>query len=209
MPCAEGLSDSQAADAVRARIDWQYALALDLADPGFEASVLSEFRQRLITGKAERLLFESVLTLFREQKRLKAKGRQRTDSTPALAALQTRNRRECVGETLRYALNVLATVASDGLHSWVPAVGFDRYHQRFAADRLPTEKPARDALAEQIGTAGRQWLLAIYNAATPAWLREMPAIQTLRRVWLQQRYATPHDQPVRWRGADDLRQRRC
>jgi len=62
MQCAEGLSDAQAADAVRARIDWKYALALALTDPGFDASVLSEFRQRLITGHAELLLFETMLT---------------------------------------------------------------------------------------------------------------------------------------------------
>jgi transposase len=113
MQFAEGLSDAQAADAVRARIDWKYALALDLTDPGFDASVLSEFRQRLITGHAELLLFETMLTLFREQGLLKAKGRQRTDSTHVLAAIQTLNRLECVGETLRHALNALATAAPD------------------------------------------------------------------------------------------------
>jgi transposase len=59
MPCAEGLSDVQAADAARAHIDWEYALALDLTDLGFDASVFSEFRQCLITGRAELLVFET------------------------------------------------------------------------------------------------------------------------------------------------------
>jgi transposase len=166
--------------------------------------VLSEFRQRLITGHAELLLFETMLTLFRQQGLLQAKGRQRTDSTHVLAAIQTLNRLECIGETLRHALNVLATVAPDWLQSWVPAVWFERYHRQFAEDHLPPEKPARDARAEQIGADGRQLLSAIYDAATPAWLREIPAVQTLRQGWLQQFYATPHDQPVRWRRADDL-----
>jgi transposase len=204
MQFAEGLSDVQAADAVRARIDWKYALALDLTDPGFDASVLSEFRTRLLAGNAELLLFETMVTLFRERGLIKAKGRQRTDSTHVLAAIQTLNRLECVGETLRHALNVLATVAPDWLRSWVPAVWFDRYSRRFEEYRLPPERPARYALAEQMGTDGRQLLVAIYDPATPAWLREIPAIQTLRRVWLQQFYATPEGQPVRWRGADDL-----
>src|SRR5499427_4288500 len=172
MQCAEGLSDAQAADGVRARIDWQYALALALTDPGFDASVLSEFRQRLLTGQAELLLFETMLTLFRAQGLLKAKGRQRTDSTHVLAAIQTLNRLECVGETLRHALNVLATAAPAWLQSWVPAVWFDRYSQRFADYRLPPERPARYALAEQIGTDGRQVLGVIYDPATPVWLRE-------------------------------------
>jgi len=198
------LSDAQAADAVRARIDWKYTLALALTNPGFDASVLSECRQRLLTGHAELLLFETMLTRFREQGLLKAKGRQRTDSTHVLAAIQTLNRLECVGETLRHALNVLATAAPAWLQSWVPARWFDRYSQRFADYRRPPERPARYALAEQIGTDGRQVLWAIYDPATPGWLRELPAIQTLRQVWLQQFYATPQDQPVRWRSAEDL-----
>jgi transposase len=204
MQFAEGLSDAQAADAVRARMAWKYALALDLTDPGFDASVLSEFRQRLITGHAELLLFETMLTRFREQGLLKAKGRQRTDSTHVLAAIPTLNRLECVGETLRHALNVLATAAPDWLQSWVPAVWFDRYSQRVADYRLPPDKPARYALAEQMGTDGRQLLWAIDDPATPAWLREIPAIQTLRWGWLQQFYATPEGQPGRWRSAEDL-----
>lgn len=145
-----------------------------------------------------------MLTRFREQGLLKATGRQRTDSTHVLAAIQTLNRLECIGETLRHALNVLATLAPDWLQSWVPAVWFDRYRQRFAEYRLPPEKPARDALATQIGTDGRHLLGILYDPATPTWLREIPAVQTLRQVWLQQFYATPDDQPVRWRCADDL-----
>jgi transposase len=156
MPCAEGLSDVQAADAVRARIDWQYALALDLTDPGFDASVLSECRQRLITGHAERLRSETRLTRCRDQGLLNAKGRQRPDSTHVLAAIHTLNRLECVGETLRHALNGRATAAPAWLRSWVPAVWLDRYNQRFAEYRLPQEKPARYVLAEHIGTDGRQ-----------------------------------------------------
>ena len=123
---AEGLSDAQAADAVRARMDWKYALALEVSDPGFDASVLSACRQRLITGQAELLLFETMFTRFRAQGFLKAQGRQRPDSPPVLAALQTLNRLECVGETLRHALNVLATVAPAWRQSWVPAVWCDR-----------------------------------------------------------------------------------
>jgi transposase len=88
MPFAEGFSDAPAAEAVRARIDWKYALALERTDPGFDASVLCEFRQRLITGPAELLLFETMLTLFREQKFLQAKGRQRAGERRArLAAI--------------------------------------------------------------------------------------------------------------------------
>ena len=204
MQFAEGLSDAQAADAVRARIDWKYSLALELTDSGFDSSVLSDFRKRLIGGNAELLLFETMLTLFREQGLIKAKGRQRTDSTHVLAAIQTLNRLECVGETLRQALNTLATAAPDWLQSWVPAEWFDRYSRRFAEYRLPAEKPARYALAEQIGSDGLHLLHTIYHPSAPAWVQEVPAVQLLRQVWVQQFYPATDQQPLRWRTADDL-----
>jgi transposase len=127
---AEGLSDRQAADAVRSRIDWKYALSLELTDPGFDHTVLSEFRTRLVTGQAEQLLLETLLTQVRERGLLKVRGRQRTDSTHVLAAIRVLNRRELVGETLRHALNSLAVVAPDWLRAWVPPAWFDRYGPR-------------------------------------------------------------------------------
>src|SRR5262249_1052871 len=81
MQYAEGLSDRQAADAVRSRIDWKYALNLELTDPGFDFSVLCEFRTRLLAGNAEQLLLDALLKVCRERKLLKGRGRQRTDST--------------------------------------------------------------------------------------------------------------------------------
>src|SRR5690242_14651953 len=90
----EQLSDRQAAEAVRSRIDWKYALGLELTDPGFDASVLSEFRSRLISGGREATLLDTLLTRLQEQALLKARGRQRTDSTHILAAIRTLNRLE-------------------------------------------------------------------------------------------------------------------
>jgi transposase len=201
---AEGLSDRQAAEAVRARIDWKYGLGLELDDPGFDASVLSEFRSRLIAGQAELLLFETLLTLLREQHLLKARGKQRTDSTHVLAAIMMLNRLECVGETMRHTLNVLATVAPDWLEDRVPSPWLERYSRRFDEYRLPTKREERYALAEQIGADGRQLLQLIDAEAEWAWLREVPAVQILRRVWIQQFYASEPSEPMRWRAAEDL-----
>jgi transposase len=111
MQFAEGLADRQAADAVRSRIDWKYALGLELTDPGFNYSVLSEFRTRLIAGGVEHLLLETMLTYLQERDLLKGRGTQRTDSTHILAAIRTLNRLELVDETMRFALNHLAAVA--------------------------------------------------------------------------------------------------
>lgn len=204
MQFAEGLADRQAADAVRGRIDWKYALALELTDPGFDASVLCDFRARLITGGAEQRLFETMLVLFKEQGLLKAKGRQRTDATHVLAAVHVLNRLECVGETLRHALNTLATHAPDWLRSWVPPTWFDRYSRRIEEYRLPDAKADRYALAETWGADGRELLTRLYQPSADPSLRDLDAVQTLRLVWLQQFYAFSADEPMRWRVADDL-----
>src|SRR3712207_6641668 len=111
MQFRENLSDRQAAEAVRARIDWKYLLALDLTDPGFDASVLCEFRARLVEGGAEERLLEKLLVRCRELGLLKARGQQRSDATHVLASIRVLNRLELVGETLRAALNELAADA--------------------------------------------------------------------------------------------------
>ncbi len=86
---AEGLSDRQAAEAVRTRIDWKYLLCLELTDTGFHYSVLSEFRNRLVTGGAEAQIFNRVLEVCRTKGLIKKRGQQRTDSTQVLAAVRT------------------------------------------------------------------------------------------------------------------------
>ena len=105
---AEGLSDRQAADAARARLDCKYLLGLELADPGFDASVLSEFRTRLIENEWEPKVLDKLLAVFRERGLLKARGQQRTDSTVVRGAVRDLNRLELVGETVRHALSSLA-----------------------------------------------------------------------------------------------------
>ena len=137
----EGLSDRQAADAVRGRIDWKYALGLSLTDPGFDHTVLSEFRSRLIDGGAERLLLDTLLRCLREQGLVKAGGRQRTDSTHVLTAVRGLNRLERAGETLRAALNELAVVTPDWLQALAPAAWYERYGRRVENYRLPKAVP--------------------------------------------------------------------
>jgi transposase len=198
---AEGLSDRQAADTVRSRIDWKYGLRLELADPGFDASVLSEFRGRLIAGAAESLLFETLLTWCRSHQLVNARGRQRTDSTHILAAVRALNRIEVVGETLRHALNTLAAVAPEWLRAVSPPEWRDRYTRRAEDDRLPSTQTARAALALTIGNDGRRLLSAVDHPDAPPWLREVPAVAILRRVWIQH-YWWDSTQ-LQWREADN------
>ena len=183
---AEGWSDRQAADAVRSRIDWKYILGLELTDPGFHHTVLSEFRTRLVTGEAEQLLLDTLLTLARTQGLLKARGCQRTDSTHVLAAIRVLNRLERVGETLRSALNSLAIVVPVWLQALAPLEWYDRYSRRVENSHLPKTEEARKALAAVVGADGQMLLRAIAAAADQPWLQEVPAVKTLQRVWAEQ-----------------------
>src|SRR5215207_7432719 len=201
MQFAEGLSDRQAAEAVRARIDCKYALSLELDDPGFDASVLSEFRSRLLEGGSETLLFDRLLQRYRQMGLLKARGKQRTDSTRILAVVRGLNRLELVGESMRHALDVLSTVAPEWLKERVRPEWVERYVRRLDDHRLPKSKEARQAEGEKIGADGKKLLDAIHSEDTPSWFKEVPAMETLRRVWLQN-YFRDQDGTVRWRTSE-------
>ena len=167
---------------MRSRIDWKYALSLELTDPGFDFSVLSEFRARLIAGSLEHQLLEAMLMHFMAHGWLAAHGQQRTDSTHVLAAIRTLNRFESVGETLRAALNSLAVVAPDWLLTQVSPDWFDRYGTPLEEYRLPKGQEAREVYAAQIGADGFQLLDAIDADDARRWLQEVPAVQTLRQM---------------------------
>jgi len=179
----ENLSDRQAADAVRARIDWKYLLGLDLSDPGFDFSVLCEFRARLIDGEAEDRLLERLLVCCRDQGLLKARGKQRTDSTHVLAAIRELNRLELIGETMRAALNELATVAPSWLKIIAPKAWYERYSRRVEDSRLPKEETKRQAYAKMVGEDGFSLLAHLDADATPSELRQLPKVRALRTAW--------------------------
>ena len=183
MQFREGLSDRQAADAVRSRIDWKYLLALDLDDAGFDFSVLCEFRARLLDHDAEGRLLDRLLDAAREGGLLNARGRNRTDSTHVLAAVRVLNRLELLAETLRAALNAIAVVAPDWLREIAPPEWYERYDRRVEDTRLPNSAPKREAYAAQVGTDGFHLLDAIKGVVAPKRVRDLLAVAVLRRVW--------------------------
>jgi transposase len=197
----EQLSDAEAAEAVRARIDWKYALALELDDPGFDASILPDFRARLLAHGAEERLLTLLLSTLAAAGLLKPRGRQRTDSTHVLANIRTLTRLTLLAETMRHSLNDLADAAPDWLRPQIAPAWPDRYAVRVEEYRLPKDEKARQALALSIGQDGFQLLTALHAPTTPPELALRPALATLRAVWLQQYYG-PHD--VRWRVEADL-----
>lgn len=210
----EGLSDRAAAEAVRARIDLKYLLGLALDDVGFDYSVLSEFRARLVQHDLVDQLLTDVLERCQGLGLVRAQGRQRTDSTHVLGAVRELNRYELVGESLRHALNALALVDGAWLQAHVPAAWYSRYGQRIEAYDLPAGEAERRAWAEQVGEDGRQLLAWLDAPAAPAYLLRIPAVQTLRQVWQQQYHLPPappsappgeaRPAPLRWRQAGEL-----
>jgi transposase len=198
----EHLSDRQAADAVRARIDWKFALGLDLADPGFHFSVLTEFRARLVVGQADHLLLDTMLERFKERGLVKARGKQRTDSTHVLGAVRDLHLLELVGETLRATLDDLAAVVPDWLRTLAPSAWFERYGHRVEDSRLPRSREKREALALEIGADGFQLLDALDAPTAPPAVRTVTMVQTMRKVW-QIHYAREEGQ-LRWRPVAEL-----
>jgi transposase len=179
----ENLPDRQAAEAVRARIDWKYLLGLELADPGFDHSVLCEFRSRLLAGSAEERLLGKLLDACQARGLLKARGRQRTDATRVLASIRALNRLELLGETLRAALNEIATVAPDWLRGAAPRAWYERYARRVEDGRLPRAAAEREAYARAVGEDGFALLDRLDEPAAPEGLGRLPAVEVLRRVW--------------------------
>ena len=111
---AEKLTDRQAAEAARGRIDWKYCLAMELDDAGFDFSVLCGFRTRLVEHGLEEQVLDTLLARLAELGLVGAGGKQRTDSTHVISAVRDLNRLELAGESVRAVLEVLAAAARTG-----------------------------------------------------------------------------------------------
>ncbi len=229
----ENLTDRQAAEAVRDKISWKYALGLGLADTGFDFSVLSEFRARVAERGLEAKALDLLVAGLVDKGLIKPRGKARTDSTHVLAAVRDLNRLELAGESVRAALEALVAAAPDWVREVLDVPGWaDRYGVRVDSWRLPTAKTKRDALAAAYGTDGLTLLGAVYAADSPPWLAQLPAVETLRRVLVQNylvvadrqgrevitmrdadthglppgrcRITSPYDTDARWGGKRDL-----
>src|SRR3989440_7079931 len=181
----ENLTDRQAAQMVAMRMDWKYALSLAPDDEGFDYTVLSQFRQRLLEQGAEDLVLEPLLAECREHGWLKAGGKQRTDSTHVLAAVRSLSSLESVGEALRAALNALAEIEPEWLLEHIEDEWFDRYVHRFELARFPKAQRQREQLQRQVGRDVQRLLPAPPPPQAPQAVRALPEVQLLRQVWQQ------------------------
>jgi transposase len=202
----ETLADRQAAEAVRARIDWQSWLGLEWTDSGLDFAVLSALRDRLLAGEAAERLLEPLRGRCRAMGLLTARGQQRTDATHGVAAVRSLCRLELVAETLRAARNDRATVAPVWRQGMAPLAWYERYARGIEDSRLPKEPSKRDAYAQTVGEDGCQLLDALASPEAPATLRTLPCVATLRQLW-QDHYerqtgpGRPEGAPPQARGA--------
>src|SRR5947209_6340126 len=193
----EGLTDRQAADAVRTRIDWLYALALPLDEPGFDYSILTDFRQRVLAAHAQDLILDPILHLSRQRGWLKARGKQRTDAPAVLARVRALSSLESVGESMRAALNALAQQEPTWLQAHLNPQWCDRSVHRFELARFPKAQTQQQQLREQVGEDVAQLLADLEEAVTPESVRSLPEIGLLRQIFAQ--HYEQQGPQIRWR----------
>jgi transposase len=197
LQAVEGLTDRQAAACLHTRLDWLYALALPLDEPGFDDSILSDFRQRLLSAQAEDLMLEPILQLCRERGWLKAGGKQRTDATAVLARVRALTSLESVGESMRAALNALAEQEPQWLQTHLNPQWFDRYVHRFELARFPKAETQRKHLRQQVGEDVAHLLACLQEVQAPPSLRSLPEVSLLRQVFAQ--HYEQEGAQIRWR----------
>lgn len=213
----EQLGDRAAADAVRVRLDWKYALHLPLDAPGFNFSVLSEFRDRLVAHDASARLFDRLLQDLHALGLLKRRGRQRTDSLAIHTQMRHLTRIELVVETLRLALRAVVQADLAWAHLTLPPTWEASYGERAVLERLSAADRTR--LETETARDG-QWLLdRLADPSAPPAVATLPDVALLGTVWAQQyerrdghlvfrdlrggydgtaQVQTPHDPQARW-----------
>ena len=183
---AEKLTDRLAAGAVRARLDWKYLLGLSLDDPGFDHTVLAEFRGKAAEAGLEQVVLDALLERLVSAGLVKAGGKQRTDSTHVIATVAALNRLELAGESVRAAVEALAAAHPDWLAQRICVPDWTRrYGTPLTAWRPPASQAKQDELAVAYARDGYALVEAVYAGSSPAWLRELPAVDVLRRVLVQ------------------------
>ncbi len=188
----ENLTDRQAADAVRGRLDWKYCLGLALEDEGFDFSVLSEFRARLVAGSLQVKVLDLLLDRLKELGLVKAGGRQRTDSTHVLARIRGLNRLELAGETVRAALEALAAAVPDWLAGVRGCPARDLCTHSTRSGRQLSLRPRevhQAVVAARAGQTSQQWKDR-YNirAGVEGTMRQATHVTGIRRA----RYSEKH-----------------
>ncbi|MEV6502135.1 transposase [Streptomyces prunicolor] len=193
-----GLSDRQAAEAVRCRIDFKYALVMELDDPGFHLSVLADFRERLAQDdRADRLL-DLTLARLQEAGLVRERTTQRTDSTHVLAAVRDLTRLELVTEAVcgHHAGREVARAAGHLLVGLVDEDWGHRYGRPVRLGKNPTRPKTRILAA---GDDACRLLERLHRHGSG--YRPGPQAEALRQIVVQNYYRGAAGR-LRWRTAD-------
>jgi transposase len=191
----EDLSDRQTVYCLRFRFDWKYALHLEPGYKGFDHTVLSEFRQRLLRHGAESRVFTAIFAQLKQLGFYKHKGIQRTDSLAIYTHHRLLKRIELCVETMRVCIKHLLHHAPEWTRATLPLAWEERYAKRCKSERMSEEE--RQALAVVVGDDG-QWLLDRLEQEDAADLRELRAVATLRDVWAVH-YERGPDSHMHWK----------
>lgn len=179
----EKLPDRRAAEMVRVRLDWKYALRQELDWSGFNYSDLCNFRKRLLENEKERLIFDRVVTYLQERGHIKARGKQRTDSTYILGNVMYLSRLEIVWETIRLAVSALISADAPWSLHHLPSTFVETQSSR--RDEYGLSKTKIEKAMQQAGADG-YWLVARVQAHGDENLNNLAEMQTLKRVLEEQ-----------------------
>ena len=182
---AENLTDRQAALQAKRALDWKYLLGLPLKGAVFDHTVLPEFRAKVARAGLERVALDALLERLKEDGLLKAGGKQRTDSTNVVAAVAALNRLELAGESVRALLEALAAAHPAWTKSLLDDSWLRRYGTPVTSWRPPMSEKKRNELAIAYARDGYALLDAVHDPKSPDWLRNIPAVEILRTVLLQ------------------------
>ena len=179
---AEKVPDRKAAELVRLHLGWKYALDLEVDYKGFHATDLVVFRRRLLDGGQERLVFDAVLDVLREEGLVRKRSKVRVDSTHVLGAVAKMSRLEVVREAIRLALGeVERQEAQASVEDW------ELLTERYRDSEVDWRRQTQDRLTAKFAQAGRDALrLIVWARGQALWLGGGEKLLLLERVFLEQ-----------------------
>lgn len=183
---AEGISDRQASERMDDSLMWKYALRLGINDSGWDPSVYSEFRTRLLESGSAELILDKLLHIAEELELLDT-SKQRTDATHILSAAKMMNRVELLHECVFDCLNELVDEAPDFLIEINRKEWLDRYFSMRPYNyRVPKSDEAKKKLADTIGADAKYIIERIEGSPESERLGRLLSVQILRRVMAEQ-----------------------
>lgn len=182
---AEDLPDRLAAEAVRKRTDWKYALHLSLDYPYFNPIALCEFRQQILLNKEGQQVFQCMLKRLTEIGLLNHRVKNWTGAGDVLMSVCTLSRVDQLVQAMTLALEALAATHPELLRGVTLPHWYKRYSQPAPTINLPNSKGDQKVLVQAIGE-DTSYLLETVSTGDEPGPAQLPEVRSLRRTWQQQ-----------------------